>query len=29
MRDLFSPLFEILSHEIVGWTQLLVGEARR
>jgi len=26
---LFSPYFEIRSHEIVGWTQLLVGEARR
>lgn len=27
--DLFAPYFEILSHEIVGWTQLLVGEARQ
>jgi hypothetical protein len=27
--DLFAPHFEVLSHEIVGWTQLLVGEARR
>jgi hypothetical protein len=28
-RDLFAPHFEILSHEIVGWTQLLVGKSRR
>ncbi|WP_165975226.1 class I SAM-dependent methyltransferase [Actinomadura rubrisoli] len=27
--DLISPSFTILSHEVVGWTQLLVGEARR
>lgn len=27
--DLFRPHFEILSHEILGWTQLIVGESRR
>lgn len=26
---LFRPHFEILSHEIVGWTQILTGKARR
>jgi len=28
-RALFDPHFEVLSHEIVGWTQLLVGKSRR
>ena len=27
--DLFAPHFEIVSHEIAGWTQLLVGRSKR